>query len=322
MVLASMLIEDDALKTLTMGASGMKLEADRRIGGKVVRCLFVDWARGPGYRLLVDPETRIVQAIEVVHALEVFNQQAPPQFRASALSVSWTSKAIRTRMPEADAFAFRPPQGFTKVDQAAVMERPLEPGEIRPPDGLNDQVMADMKACEAMLGKPAPDFTVLVLDGPGKTKSIRKNDLAGSVFAIVVWPASLDDPFRAELAKLQASADAYDKAKKKLVILFLPQDNRPTDPETIRTQVEHVLASSKIRLPAGYVGLVALDPKLTIGRSYHITALPTIIVADGKGIIRAVHIGFMENYRQTLGREIDTLLAGKTLAGPDGKIEE
>ena len=43
MVVVSLLTEDDAVKTLTMGASGMKLEADRRIGGKVVRCLFVDW---------------------------------------------------------------------------------------------------------------------------------------------------------------------------------------------------------------------------------------------------------------------------------------
>ncbi len=220
-------------------------------------------------------------------------------------------------MPEADAFAFRPPQGFTKVDQASVMERPLAPGEIRPPDGLNEQVMAAVKACEAMVGKPAPDFALPVLDGPGKTRTVRKNDLGGTIYAVVVWPASLEGFFRDELARLQALAESYDKAGKKVVILFLPQDNRPADAAAIRGQVEQGLASSKIRLPAGKVGLVALDPTLSIGRAYHITALPTTIVVDGRGTVQTVHIGFMEKYREMLGRELETLMAGKSLLKPD-----
>ena len=69
--------------------------------------------------------------------------------------------------------------------------------------------------------------------------------------------------------------------------------------------------------PAGKVGLVALDPTLSISRAYHITALPTTIVVDGRGTVQTVHIGFMEKYREMLGRELETLMAGKSLLKPD-----
>lgn len=39
-------------------------------------------------------------------------------------------QSIRTRMPDAEAFGYRPPR-FTGVDQASVMERPLEPGKAQ-----------------------------------------------------------------------------------------------------------------------------------------------------------------------------------------------
>ena len=38
-----------------------------------------------------------------------------------------------------------------------------------------------------LLGKPAPEFTLTVLDGPGKTRTITKAELAGKVVVIDFW---------------------------------------------------------------------------------------------------------------------------------------
>jgi alkyl hydroperoxide reductase subunit AhpC len=308
-VLVSLVTEADAAKTLTMGASGMKLEADRKLDGRVHRCLFVDWPRGPGYRLLIELESKLVARIELVHATELYNEQAPPNQRLGQLEINWAAKSIKTGVPGREAFAFQAPKGFNKVAEKDVLERPLAPGEIRLPADAQAALMDEMKASEAMIGKPAPDFKVTVMDGPGKTKVIRSKDLNGRVVVVVVWPVSVGEFFPGEMAELPALAAAYEKAGSKVVFLFLPQDNLPGDPATIRSQVENAIGSKKLKLPVGDVGRVVLDPELAISRAFHATTLPTTVVIDGKGVVQMVDTGFMKGRLEKLRRKIDELLS-------------
>ena len=63
------------------------------------------------------------------------------------------------------------PKGFTAVEHAA------QPGGGQEPKYAGNE----------KIGKPAPDFTLTLLDGPGKTKTITKAELAGKVVLIDFW---------------------------------------------------------------------------------------------------------------------------------------
>jgi hypothetical protein len=155
---------------------------------------------------------------------------------------------------------------------------------------------------------------VSVTDGPGKTKTIRKKDLAGRAAVIVIWPVTIAEGFPGEMAALPALAKSYRETDARVVFLFLPQDNQPGDPATIREHVEKGIASKGLKLPVGDVGLVVLDPELEISKAFHSTTLPTTVVIDGEGIVREFHTGFMEDRQETFRRKIDEVLSKKTPA--------
>ena len=104
------------------------------------------------------------------------------------------------------------------------------------------------------LGKPAPDFTLTLLDGPGKTRTVTKADLAGKVVLIDFW-ATWCGPCLMELPEIQKLVEHYKDAKKEVVIVALSQDDDPKEISEIRTLVEKTLAEKKIKLtpprPAG-----------------------------------------------------------------------
>ena len=122
-LLVSLVTEADAVKTLTMGASGMKLEADRKLEGKPHRCLFVDWPRH-GISAPGRAESKLVAQNRAGPRGGRSQRGGPPGKQLSRLDISWTSKSIKAGVPARNAFAFQPPKGFTEVAQGAVLERP------------------------------------------------------------------------------------------------------------------------------------------------------------------------------------------------------
>lgn len=304
----------EAEAVLTLGAGGMMLEDGRELDGSKVRSLLVDWPQGTGFRLLVDPQSKHVRRIEMLHALEMANAQAPRQApRLETLSITWSATKVNVAVPADDAFAYSPPQGYTKVTLAALLERPLAPSEVRMPAQTNERVMREMEAARAMVGKATPEFQVTVLDAAGQERPLGRGDLEGRVAALVVWPGSLDEPFPGELAGVAAMAGAYGEAKAGVTVVFLLHDNLAADADAMRGQVKRAIERRMLRLPAGEHGLTAIDPELSVARAFHVIALPTVVVLDARGIVRAVHMGFMEKHAAPIKRDIDKLLdsAGK-----------
>ena len=162
-----------------------------------------------------------------------------------------------------------------------------------------------------LVGKPSPDFTLDVLDGPDKLRKVTKADLLGKVVLIDFW-ATWCGPCLVELPDVQKLIEGYGQAGKEVVVVALSIDRSDAgDLKEARGKVEATLKEMKLSLAAGNVGLVALDPLGKVAERYGVQAIPFVVVIDPKGIVRAVHVGVTS--REVLAGEVDALLAGKPI---------
>ncbi len=59
--------------------------------------------------------------------------------------------------------------------------------------------------------------------------------------------------------------------------------------------------------------MVGLDSAGAMGAAYGVQGIPTLVLIDKSGIVQSVHVGYRPDIKDVLQRELDTLLAGKTL---------
>jgi len=233
-------------------------------------------------------------------------KSTPPGQTLSIEQFGWTAGAISTQVANDRSFAFDPPPGFSLVDS------------------LKDQPVggqAPRHAVEAKVGKPAPDFSLTLLDGPGKTKTITKAELAGKVVLIDFW-ATWCGPCLMELPEIQKLIANYAESKKDVLIVALSQDSQPNELSEVRKLVEQKLSDKKIALAGTPVGQIALDPSNSVGNAFDVEGYPTLVILDAKGVVQSAHVGYnpdaTEPLSKSLAKEIDALLEGKSLVAPKG----
>jgi thiol-disulfide isomerase/thioredoxin len=296
-ILLNLLVGTDPAKSIGGLGGVLKLDADREVGGAPSKTLRIDQSQGPDIRLAVDPNTKLVKAIDLVFDPKELAEKGI-QEKVSIDRFGWNSGAITTKDLPAATFAYQPPAGFSKVDSLA----PAENEEKYP--------------VNAMVGKPAPDFTFTALDGAGKTKPVSRNDLKGKVVMIDFW-ATWCGPCLMELPEVQKMIEAYARDKKDVVIVALSQDDAPQEPAELRKLVEKTLDDKKIKLTGTPVGMVGIDPAHAVGEAFQVNAYPTVVLIDAKGMVQAAHVGIpngeVSEVGRVLGKAIDTLLEGKSL---------
>src|SRR5262249_22081660 len=142
--------------------------------------------------------------------------KVPEGVKLTIDTFGWRAGKVSTEPPKGEVFASHVPEGFSKVSN--------EPEKAASP-------------IESLVGKPAPEFTLTVLDEPGKTGDVRKAALQGKAVLLDFW-ATWCGPCLMELPEIQKVIEAYAKDKKDVVVVALNQDVDPSDPVEVRKLVE------------------------------------------------------------------------------------
>ncbi len=266
------------------------------------RALLIDLGKGaPGVLLTIDPASKLLSSIDLKIGPEMLKDQ-----NTTIEKLGWSSGAISTQVPKDRSFALEIPKGFTKVDTSL-------------------EAQQEAHATDPRVGKPAPNFTLTLLDGVGKTKTVTKAELAGKVVLIDFW-ATWCGPCLKELPEIQKLIESCANTKKDVLVVALSQDDDPAELAQVRTLVEKTLAEKKINLTGSPVGRIGLDPSKSVGTAFELEGYPTLVIMDGKGLVQSVHVGFnpdaAEPLSKSLAKEIDTLLEGKSLVSPKPKGNE
>jgi len=297
-ILANLLTAPEPVKTIEQLGGSLQLAGDDPKG----QTLLIEQTDGPSLRLAIDPATKLLKAVDLVIDPKAIEESARDGRPIKVAKLGWEAGAVSTDAAKAPSFAFEPPDGFTKVDSAA------ELGEGEP----------QRFAVEDLVDKPAPDFTLTLLDGPDKTKTVSKADLAGKVVVIDFW-ATWCGPCLIELPEIQKLVDELEKDKKNVLVVALSQDTEPAELAEVRKLVEKTLEEKELKLAGKAVSAVGLDPSNSIGEKFQVEGLPTLVVLDGEGVVRSAHVGFSPDIREKLTGEIEALLAGKPLPKPEAK---
>ncbi len=288
---------------------GGTLHAAKTDGGKADgNTLLVDLQEGPDLLLRVDPTTKLLSAIELKIDPAQLAKSTPPGQTLSIDQFGWAAGTVSTNVAPDRSFAFVAPKGFAPIE-----------GPKEQPGGA---AQAPQYAVQEKLGKPAPDFTLTLLDGEGKTRTITRAELAGKVVLIDFW-ATWCGPCLMELPEIQKLVEHYNEARKDVLVVALSQDSEPQEISEVRKLVEKTLADKKIKLTGGPVGRIGLDPSNSVGKAFEVEGYPTLVILDGKGIVQSAHVGYnpdaAEPLHKTLAIEIGALLEGKSLVGEKGK---
>lgn len=296
-VVLGLLLADDPSRAVLDIGDNLSVEPDSALDGQNCRVLQVTNAAGSVFRLLIDPDTKRLRGIDVSLSPDALATLLPLGDRVKIETYRWRAGEVSTDPPPAEAFALEVPKDFAKL--GALSEKKPENPEAGPKFAIQEWI-----------GKPAPDFTLTILDGEGKTKTVSRADLAGKVVMIDFW-ATWCGPCLEELPEVQTLIESYAKSGQAVVVVALSQDNDPKDPVEVRRVVEATLEKKGINLTLGSVGKVGIDPSNSVGSAFQVQGYPSVVILDGEGVVRAAHVGFSKEVGKTLKAEIDGLLEAK-----------
>ena len=162
-----------------------------------------------------------------------------------------------------------------------------------PEDARRAEDMADLMQVD-LTGREAVDFELAGLE---EGATWRLSDLKGQVVALDFW-ASWCGPCRIEMPLLAA---IYQDLKDEGLVLL------GVNVKEGREKITGFIEETKLDIP------VAMDTDGRVSGSYLVSGLPTLVLIGRDGVIQAVHRGYAPGIEKVIRREVEALLAGKSL---------
>lgn len=297
-LLLALLFDDEPAATILKDVKAIRQDEDRVDGGKARKILVLEQNSGPGLRLVVDPETQLLDAVDLAIKPDALNARAPEGTTLADARVAWRAGTVATAPVEEAAFAFDPPQGFAKV------------GAVLVPPEERDAATKAAKKAHPLVGRPGPEFSFTLLANDGQSKPMGKVDLQGKVVLIDFW-ATWCGPCLKKLPELEAIMTKFQNAED-VAILALNIEGRGDEPTELRAKIEKTLKDRGADLLAkGPGGLVGMDTKMGSAETFQVAAIPTVVLLDKEGVVRSYRVGGGEE--AVLIAEIEALRAGKPL---------
>jgi len=134
-------------------------------------------------------------------------------------------------------------------------------------------------------GSPAPTFTARKLDG----KTLSLESLRGRVVLLNFW-APACPPCRIEMPELEKIHRRH--AARGLRVIGI------TEMDPSREQVLGALREAGVTYP------ILLDPGARIGSLYAITAHPTSVLVDARGLVSYVNLGYLKGEEKDIEQAV------------------
>jgi thiol-disulfide isomerase/thioredoxin len=142
---------------------------------------------------------------------------------------------------------------------------------------------------KAVLNKPAAEWSATDVDG----KPVKLADFRGKVVVMDFWYRGCGWCMYAMPQVMRLADDYKDKG---VVVLGMSTDAAEKD-------ARFVIDAMGLKYPT--------IKAAGIPERYGVQGFPTLIVVDGKGVVREVHVGYSPTLRADLGKTIDGILAAK-----------
>ena len=263
---------DDPLKTILYQAQDPVLLGTGDIEGR--ECYRIDVTRPEGkYILWIDSELSLLRRIELPWE-EMARALGGGQQLESATVVADFHGARLNGDVSADLFKSDPPP-----PDVAVVEQ-LAPPMVR------------------MLGKPAPDFKFVDLEG----NEVTPKSLEGKVAVLDFW-ATWCGPCRMTLPLVEKVYQQY-KDNEKVVFLAVSVDEMNVTDQQLRDAFSEL----KVNLPIGR------DPEQHVGRSFQTMSIPTMFLLGSTGLVQYAESGMSPDMEVALARRVEDLLAGRDVS--------
>jgi len=161
---------------------------------------------------------------------------------------------------------------------------------VRPESRARKDVKPDR-----LLGKPAPNFELELLDGDRFELANHK----GKDIVILDFWATWCGPCRNALPGLVEISKEYRPKN----VLFQAVDLQE-EPDTIRGYLKK----------SGLSFSVPLDKDGSVSELFGVDGIPHTVIVGKDGTVQAIHVGYSPDNKKRIQRELDDLLAGKKLA--------